>query len=496
VRPASAQEVCGGWDDPATAARYRHFEQRHGRYRHANSALARHAALRPGLKVLDLAAGTGGTTLALLPSLGPQGEVHCVEPAAEMARAGRLRLGDDGRVRWLTTLDAADTDYDRIVCGAAMWQWHALPPLLLDLAARLKPGGALVFNVPAAYLGQPDLPGGGRDPLLTGLHAALLQRHPPDCLAAPGMEPAPMRTATDIESGLQAAGLRPLAWQHRQRLTQAAWCAWMKLPVLTDAFWPGLNAAERDRRIDEAAATLDPGSWRPERWLGWTAWKPAFPLAPLADASPLLQRPATLRRRAERDGVLLLRGLLPKAPLAALRRQLQAAARAEGLLDARGRWTGGDAPAPHEIARWTAVQQRMGMHADFQALVHDRKLIGVVSLLLGRAAEGARGSVCRLAPPDHRVPATAAHRDADFLPESRGVWGAWIPLADCAVPDGVLAAAPGSPHGDDGPGFAATDLRLGDVLLLSAQTRHRACPNLRPQRVRLSIDLRFGPAPA
>lgn len=487
---------CGGWDDPATATRYRQFEQCHGRYLRANAALARHAALRPRLKLLDLAAGTGGTTLALLPALGAHAEVHCVEPAAAMASAGRARLGDDRRVRWLRTLDEADGDYDRIVCGAALWQWPDTAALLQTLAARLRPGGALVFNVPAAYLGQPDGPGGGNDPLLTALHAALCRRYPVQAPGPPVTPSTAARTAADIEVALRAAGLQARAWQHRQRLTQAAWCAWMKLPVLTESLWPGVTAEARDRRIDEVAATLDPKSWRPERWLGWTAWKPAFPLAPLSDASPLLQKPAALRRRAGRDGVLLLRGLLPKGPLAALRGQLHAAAQAEGLLDARGRWTGADAPAPHEVPQWTAVQQRMGLDAEFQALVHDTRLLRVVSLLLGRAAEGARGSVCRLAPPDHRVPATAAHRDADFLPDSRGVWGAWIPLADCTVADGVLAVAPGSQQGDDGTAFAAADLRLGDVLLLSAQTRHRACPNLRPQRVRLSIDLRFGPAVA
>jgi hypothetical protein len=348
--------------------------------------------------------------------------------------------------------------------------------------------------VPAAYLGQPDGPGGGSDPQLTALHAALLRRHTGQAPCPPATAPAAMRTAAEVNAGLREAGLLPLAWQHHQRLTQAAWCDWMKLPMLTAALWPGLDAAERDRRIDEVATTLDPASWRPERWLGWTAWKPAFPLAPLADASALLHEPEALRQRAERDGVLLLRGLLPRAPLATLRRHLRDAAVAEGLLDARGHWRAGVTTAPHELPAWLAVQQRMAALAPLQALVHDTRLRAGVSTLLGRSAVGARGTVCRIAAPDPLVPATAPHRDADYLGDSDGVWGAWIPLADCAVAGGVLAVAPGSQHGDDGPGYAAADLRLGDVLLLSARTRHRACPNLQPQRVRLSIDRRFGPA--
>lgn len=62
-----------GWDDADTARAYQQFESRHGRYRLANRALARHAELRPGLTVLDLAAGSGGTVAALLLELGEVG---------------------------------------------------------------------------------------------------------------------------------------------------------------------------------------------------------------------------------------------------------------------------------------------------------------------------------------------------------------------------------------------------------------------------------------
>ena len=92
--------------------------------------------------MLDLAAGTGGSTAALLPALGPQGRVDCVEPARAMAQAGRQRLGADARVRWLASLAAADGLYERIVCGAALWQCADLPALLRRLSRRLAPGGA------------------------------------------------------------------------------------------------------------------------------------------------------------------------------------------------------------------------------------------------------------------------------------------------------------------------------------------------------------------
>ena len=486
------------WDDPAVAAQYRAFERRHSRYTLANAALARHAALPTQARVLDLAAGTGGTTAALLPTLGPLARVDCVEPAAAMARQGRERLGPDPRVRWLRTLDDATGPYDRVVCGAAIWQWPDLRRLFRRLASRLAPGGALVFDIPGAYLGQPDGPGGGTDPWLTTLMTRLTAAHPPALTPAHrATSAAALPTPTQIEQALLDTGLHPQRWQHQQRLSQAAWCDWMKIPVLTQALWPRIGAAERTRRIDAAAAGLDMASWRPERWWGWTAWKPAFATRALPDASALQQRPSDLRRRAAQEGALLLRGMLPRGKVDELRLLLLAAARAEGLLGARAAWLGGGASEPQGLPGWVALQQRMAQQPAFQRLVHDPTLLDVVGRVLGRPAQGALGSVCRLAPPEHQVPATGPHRDADYLANSNDVWIAWIPLAPCDQTHGVLAVATGSHRRAAACTWSASSLEPGDVLLLSAHTLHRSCPNWQPRQprqARLSLDLRFGPS--
>lgn len=490
-----------GWDDPAVAHAYRAFEGRHPRYRRANAALAAHAAIAPGMRVLDLAAGTGGTSAALRDALGDGGRIHCVEPAAAMAAAGRERLGADPRVSWHGSLrDVAGCRFDRIVCGAAIWQWPDIARLVQRLSRLLAPGGALVFDIPAAYLGEPDGPGGGADPYLTALLAAALASHPATGNAARGAAPpsaagpAP-RTAQDIDEALRAAGLIPRRWRHRQRLSQAAWRDWLCLPVLSAPLWPDAPAPERTRRIQAAAAQVDARSWRPEGWLGWTAWKPACAVRPLAGTMASIASDRVLRQRARRDGVLLLRGAIPQRPLTALRRIVQAAGQAEGLLDGRGRWIGGSAGAPHEIPRWLELQQRVAQTAQFQALVASKDLLAIVARVIGGPARPGLGSVCRIAAPEHQVKATPAHCDAQFLRESLGVWGAWLPLEPCDVADGVLAVAPGSHRGNK-PRWAAAPMLPGDVLLVNAQTLHRGCPNLRLREPRLSIDLRFGPARA
>ena len=265
-----------GWDHSATAERYERFCRRHARYRRANDVLVREAAIVPGLRVLDFGAGSGRTASAALSRLGPDDTIVCVEPAAAMRHAGRRRLRDS-RVTWRADLPDVSTHeaaFDRVLASAVIWQLDSLDDWILRLNSRLRPGGALVFNVPAAYLGEPDEPGGGRDPMLLDLLARLVsddtpRREPP---TAPRVSTWHHR-CDDVGAALGRAGLRYRTWEFRHRLTQAAYARWLSIPVTTEGLFAGLDAAERDRRIERALAAVDVHSFKWERWRGWTAWK-------------------------------------------------------------------------------------------------------------------------------------------------------------------------------------------------------------------------------
>ena len=258
------------WDTPDAVRLYRAFCRKHPRYRQANAELIRHAALEPGLTVLDLGAGLGGTAAVALGAMGGRGRgrVIAVEPAGAMREAG-ARMTDRG-IEWHAEIPDGCRP-DRILCGAGIWQLTPLTDALSLLRDRLAPGAALCFNIPAVYLGEPDPPGGGRDPQLLELAARLTQGEPPAAGGAPeGWEPLP--DAAGMESMLRGAAFRAEGWEFSLRLTQAAWRDWLKLPACSAPLLPGLTSKERAARIDAAFARCDPRSWRWERWRGWTAW--------------------------------------------------------------------------------------------------------------------------------------------------------------------------------------------------------------------------------
>lgn len=256
-----------GWDDPETAEYYEAFCRSHSRYICANAALIEHARMEPGMRVLDLAAGTGRTAEAALECLGEDGRVVCVEPFSGMRSAGMRRV-TDSRVEWLSTIPDATGSFDRVLCGAAIWQLDSLPETFRRLASLLRHGGALCFNIPALYLLEPDEPGGGADPMLLSLAESLLTTP----LATEAVASVPLSSGC-IDTWLGAARLRAQTWSFRLRLTQDAYADWLKIPVLTDRLLGGLTPAARAQQIDDALRSVDRSSWKWERWRGWTAWK-------------------------------------------------------------------------------------------------------------------------------------------------------------------------------------------------------------------------------
>jgi hypothetical protein len=262
--------------------------------------------------VLDLGAGIGGTSEAILPWLSEAGRVVAFEPAEAMRGMGQNRVRD-ARVRWVDALP--EGPFDRILCGAALWQMLPLEDTFRRLAGLLCDGGALCFNIPSLYLGEPDEPGGGGDPNLFALPAlfgAGLSAEAGDPLPAPGA----------ISALLSECGLHPEPWRCRHPLTQTAYRDWLKIPVLTNHWFGTLDAAERARRIDCAFEQVDGNSWRWEAWSGWTAWRAAASPALIPAAhQPLFESRAA--SCAASEGYLFFRGLLDPRPMAALRSRLE-----------------------------------------------------------------------------------------------------------------------------------------------------------------------------
>jgi SAM-dependent methyltransferase len=98
--------------------------------------LARRLDLRPGVTAVDLAAGTGKLTRALLPT---GAAVVAVEPVAEMRALIEGAEALDGRAE---AMPFPEEWADAVVVGQA-FHWFANDDALAEIHRVLKPGGAL-----------------------------------------------------------------------------------------------------------------------------------------------------------------------------------------------------------------------------------------------------------------------------------------------------------------------------------------------------------------
>ncbi len=134
----------------ATAARYHVLAPRLTVYRETNRRLVEWAGLAPGLRVVDLACGTGLTSAAIWAAEPRLAALYAVDFSPAMLRSARRRLADLP-VRWVEA-DAADfarhlaEPVDRILTNSAFWLFPSAA--LAEGYRALVPGGSWVCNIP------------------------------------------------------------------------------------------------------------------------------------------------------------------------------------------------------------------------------------------------------------------------------------------------------------------------------------------------------------
>ncbi len=120
-----------------------------GLHRAWKAFTVRQAALRPGMRVLDIAGGTGDLTRAFLRRVGPTGEVWLTDINGSMLARGRDRLLDEGLVPPVAQCDAEalpfpDNHFDRVSVAFGLRNMTRKESALREMHRVLKPGGHLL----------------------------------------------------------------------------------------------------------------------------------------------------------------------------------------------------------------------------------------------------------------------------------------------------------------------------------------------------------------
>ena len=127
--------------------------------RPATDAMLSMAGVRPGARVLDVAAGAGDQTLDIAQWVGPSGAVLATDfsPAILAYAADNAARAGYGNVQTLVAdaerLELPEASFDAAVCRLGLMLLPDPLPALRAMQRALKPGGgacAMVFSVPQA----------------------------------------------------------------------------------------------------------------------------------------------------------------------------------------------------------------------------------------------------------------------------------------------------------------------------------------------------------
>lgn len=228
---------------------------------------------------------------------------------------------------------------------------------------------------------------------------------------------------------------------------------------------------------------------------------------PYPDGTALLADPAALRRLAEEHGVVLLRGIIERAALAEVRRQLLDLAQPWLLHDDVVR-PGQSVIENGNLPQWQEWYDQVQRLRTFHALPHQPRLQAALGAILDAPVLTHPRNIARAVGPDTARFTTPPHQDFWYIGGTPDVWTAWVPVGDCPDELGGLAVLPGSHHGGVlarrpalGAGGSGVDAELsdtwawepleaGDALLFHSHTVHQGRDNC-TQRLRLSLDMRF-----
>lgn len=189
---------------------YHSIASRMALFQESNRALVAAADLRPGMTVVDLACGSGLTSLAALEAV-PEGlRLILIDSSASMIEAARALLGD--RVAEYHVADAASVaslvpeKVDRVLCNLSLWYFGSPEGVVREVRKVLKPTGHMAFTLSGTYFNT----GGG----VVSPQWALMRVLADQGLIAralPEVERLPNQRS--IEGTLQGAGMKPFFFQ-------------------------------------------------------------------------------------------------------------------------------------------------------------------------------------------------------------------------------------------------------------------------------------------
>lgn len=257
---APEQNAAQTWGNPAVvAARRRWTEASEATTREATEALLAAAQLRPGMRILDLASGTGNPALSIATAIAPDGHVTATDFVPDLLAYADERARARGLANFSTrhasadALPFPDASFDLITCRFGVMFFPDVPGALCEAGRVLKPGGRVIF---AAW-------GPTTQPFFQ-LTFGILLRHVDASLASEAHAPFKFGRPGTLSAALKSAGFAEVGEEFREIIlrfpgaVEEFWQYMLESAALVHHLFESIAPENRDRFVAEAHAALRP----------------------------------------------------------------------------------------------------------------------------------------------------------------------------------------------------------------------------------------------
>ena len=220
-------------------------------------ALIQHARLEPGMRVLELACGTGDPAVEIARRVGPEGRVTATDLSAQMLDVCRKNASAAG----LANMDFAVADaeelqfpsasFDRVTSRLGVMYFVDVQRALAEIKRVLVPGGVVALQV----WGPPE-----ESPYFANAVGPFMQRLSPP--APPPDAPSPLRFAPPgkLVDALTAVGFRDTREERRSMVLpwpgppDELWQHIYEIAIPLRPLFDGLSGDERAAALAESVA--------------------------------------------------------------------------------------------------------------------------------------------------------------------------------------------------------------------------------------------------
>ncbi|MCJ8330381.1 MAG: phytanoyl-CoA dioxygenase family protein [Lentisphaeria bacterium] len=239
-------------------------------------------------------------------------------------------------------------------------------------------------------------------------------------------------------------------------------------------------------------------------------------ITPFYQSNDDLENPEAIRKSAKENGYLFFKGLIDPDILKDLRTQVLAILQEMDFLDPDHPLTDGIIMPGKTLLddtkeTWQAFYWKVQKLQAFHAFSLYPPIIDVLEKLFDGSVLPHPRNILRAISPGIQSMTTPPHQDFWHIGGTPDCWTAWFPLGDCDKELGGLAIAKSSHHGgireqEEGEGAGGTqvagdidypwhsnEFECGDLVFFQSHSIHQGMDNNSPDRIRLSLDLRFQP---